>query len=68
MSNLSIFEKPEKKVKYKVLNIVAGSQGSGDYADLAALLNDDWEIVEVIIVDGVEDLHHAETTFILYKA
>jgi hypothetical protein len=64
MSNLTSLVTPVKKANYKVITIIA----SNTYIKLELLLNDGWEIVEVIIVDGVENYHPAETTFILYKA
>jgi hypothetical protein len=66
MSNLTDFRKPEKKNLYKVLTIMAGDDAA--YDSLEVLLNDGWDLIDVISVDGVEGLHASETTFILFKA
>jgi hypothetical protein len=65
MNEVIDFKKPEKKNAYKVLTIIAGDDVA--YDNLEIFLNDGWDLIDVISVDGVEGLHASETTFILYK-
>jgi hypothetical protein len=63
MSNVTNLVTPVKKDHYEVVTIIAGDS----YIKLKALLNEGWDLIDVISVDGVEGLHASETTFILYK-